>query len=323
MNIQEKLKNADNLIASGDYIAAKNLYNEIIEVAPECGEAWLILGSLHGESGDIDKATEYVEKAITISPDDANGHLILGQIKNSAEDFSAAELAFDKALECAPNDTSVICTLASLFQQRGELTDAIELFEQAVALDDTLVDAWAMLGPLHFQNNSLQVSETCYKKALSFKSTDPATFIGYCGLLNATDRSAEALQLLNNLPESERENPEVLLLFASAYVGEGRNSDALESIERAITQDPQDRFILSKADILQTMAEHEQAFEILKPYLQLETPNVSAVITLSKFCKDIGLEEECVQLLEKLLVDQQLALQSKQFVQSALEQLRS
>jgi tetratricopeptide (TPR) repeat protein len=323
MNIQEQLDVADGYISSGDYSSAIKSYNEIIALAPENDEAWLMLGSLYGESGNTDKAIEHIEKALTINPDNGNAHLVLGQIKNALGDNVAAAKAFDRALQCNSDDVNTLCTRASLHQSQGELVEAIALFEKAVALDDTISDAWKVLGPMHFQNNNLVESEKCFKKALTFRSADPVTFIGYCNLLTSLGRTDESLQLLGQIPEEIRNTPQVLSLYSSAYSGEGKNAEALKYIDKAISQDSQDGFILSKADLLQTMSEYEQAFDLLKPYLQSEPPNASAAIILSKFAKFVDLEDECIQLLNKVSEGQQLSPYSQQIVLESLNFLNS
>jgi len=321
MNIQEQLDKADQSINTGNYQAALDLYNDIISNAPECDEAWLMLGSLYGESGDIDKAVAHVEKAISIKPDDSYSHLVLGQIKNSTGDQEAANASFKKAIECDPENTDAICTLASLYQDQGKVPEAILLYEKAVALDDSLINAWAMLGPLHFQENNLASAEDCFEKALSFESADPNTLLGYCGFLNSINHSSEVLDLLDATPDEIKKNPEVLLQLSAAYLNEGLNAKALDCINKAIETDPQEKHILSKAGVLQVAGEYEAAFELLKPYIELDTPNATAVIILSKFCRSVDLEEECHRLLERLLKDQNLSPYVKDNVLKSIEWL--
>lgn len=319
MNIQEQLDNADKLIEAGEHSAAIKSYNDIITNAPECDEAWLVLGSLYGESGEVEKAIDHIEKAILLKPNDSYAYLVLGQIKNSTGELDAATLAFEKALECDPENIEVICTRAAMCQQQGETSDAIVLYEKAVSLDDSLVNAWAMLGSLYFHNNNLELADKCFKKAISFQTTDPSTFLRYCGLLNSIDRSAEVLQLLNSFPEESKSNSDVLSQLAVAYSNEGLNSEALDCINKAIDINPLEKYILNKIDILQAKSDYEQAFDLMKPYLETEPPNASAVVILAKFCKYIDLEKECSQLLNNVIVDQQLSPYMKNIVQQALE----
>lgn len=323
MNIQEQLDKADQFIESGDYPAAVNLYNDIINDAPECDEAWLMLGSIYGESGEIEKAIAHIEKAISIKPNDGYAYLALGQVKNSIGDTDAASLAFKKAIECDNENTDALCTLASLYQDQGKVPEAIKLFEKAVALDDSLVNVWAMLGPLHFQENNLATAEECFEKTLSFQSADPYSLLGYCGFLNSIDHTTEVLTLLGAVPDEIKDNPEVLFQLSSAYSSEGLNAKALDCINKAIETDFQEKYILNKANILQTTGDYDEAFEILKPYIETDPPNVTAIIILSKFCKSIDLESECSQLLGRLITDQNLSPYVKDAVQKSLEWLNS
>lgn len=307
MNIQEQLDKADQLLESGDYPTALNLYNDIISSAPECDEAWLRLGALYGESGNIEKAIAHVEKAININPDDSYAYQVLGQIKNSIGDQEAAETCFKKAIECDDENTDAICTLASLYQEQGKVPEAIQLYERAVTIDDSLVNVWAMLGPLHFQENNLSSAEECFEKTLSFESADPYTLLGYCGFLNSIDHSEEVLTLLEGVPDKLKENPEVLFQLSTAYSGEGLNDKALDCINKAIDEDAQEKYILNKANILQINGDYEEAFELLKQYLESVPTNVTAAIILSKFCANVDLKEESLQLLNRILLDQHLS----------------
>lgn len=323
MSIQNELNLADELVDQGNYPAAISTYTKIIKQDPQCDEAWLMLGSLYGETGQIDKAIEYVEKAISLKPGDGFSYLTLGHIKNAIGDEAAALQAFIKARECNPDDIETLCTLASLQQQQGNISDAIKNYEHALTIDESLYNAWSILGPLHFQNNNLQAAETCFKKAISLNPADPATFLGVCSLLNHIDRSAEALELLKQLPAEAKNEPEVLLQLAITNSKQGLHSEAVDYIEQAIKISPAERFILGKADVLERKGEIENVFEILKPYLETKPPVPSAVILFSKISDALDLNQECLQLLDSILSNDMQPSLSKDEALKAVEWVNS
>ena len=301
MNVQEQLEIADQHLEQGDFSAAINSYNEIIGVEPECDEAWLMLGSIYGETGEVEKAVTHLEKAITIKPDDSYPYLILGQINNSTGKTEEAKENFIKATECDTENTEALCMLASFCQQQGDINEAITLYEKAAVLDDSDVSIWEMLAPLHFHNNNLARAEECYRKAISLRPAEPTAFLGLCSLLTHTSRSEEALKLLNVLPDDAKSHPDILFQFSLASSREGLHEEALEYINKAIELDSNDNFILGKIEILQIKSDYEEAFDLLKPYVEGDDPNIKAVIVLAKFCKQIDLVDECIRLLDRVL----------------------
>ena len=303
MTIEEELNNADALIEQGDFPAAISAFSKIIEEDPQCDEAWLMLGSLYGETGQTDKAIEYIEQAISLKPEDGFAYLTLGHIKNATGDKDSALTAFAKAAKYEPDNTETLCTLASFQQQQGDINGAIANYERAVEINETLYNAWKTLGPLHFLNNNLEAAEACYRKATTLNSNDPETFLGICSLLNHLDRSGDVIDLLKQLPEEAKSDAEVLLQFAVANSKQGLHNEAIEYIDKAIEINPSDRFILGKADVLERKGELENVFETLKPFLEKKPPNPAAVILFSKFSDTLDLNQECMQLLDIILSD--------------------
>jgi Tfp pilus assembly protein PilF len=198
-----------NCIEQGNLYAAISLCNEIIDSASECDEAWLMLGSLYGETGEIEKTVTRVEKAIQINLGNSYAHIVLTHIRNTIGDVEVALSSFTKATEYDPGSIEAFCSFACFYQQQGEISKAIPLYEKAVKIDDSLVEVWGVLGPLHFHNRDSEAAEKCFNKAISFESNAPTLLLDWCSFLAHTFRSEQALEVLKKFPAEEKSNAEV------------------------------------------------------------------------------------------------------------------
>ena len=60
------------------------------------------------------------------------------------------------------------------------------------------------------------------------------------------------------------------------------------------------------------------AFEILKPYLESTPVDVRAILVFAKFSHIVGLKDECMQLLQGALSDQDLPHETRDQVLKAI-----
>jgi tetratricopeptide (TPR) repeat protein len=180
-------------------------------------------------------------------------------------------------------------------------------------------EAWLMLGSLERQAGDLPRAETCYRKALELNPADTSTMYAWCAAATEIKRPPESDALLNELLAEEHTDPEIWFQLAILCSKLGRHAEAVDCIDKAVKGAPRmQKFILGKADILERRGDFEQAFNILKPYLEAERPNVGAVLVFSRFSHIVGLRSECITLLRHLLNNKNITPAARREVTKAL-----
>jgi tetratricopeptide (TPR) repeat protein len=301
-NIAEQLAAAGTLLDRGDNQGAMDLYLRITDQDPQCDEAWLMLGSLYAEAGDLSRATECVEKSIRLNPGDSAAYLTLGHIRRATGNTEGALESFSQAVQCSPDDAEIHCVLGSLLQETGALEGAIDAFGKAVSLDGSLVDAWKTLGYLQLKAGDAEQAANSFAAVLDREPADITALHGmvsvHMGRENYQGAEAAARSGLDMHPD----RIELHAVLAQAQKAQGAYGKALETVEGLVARDPFSREILVlKADILERIGNVEQAYDLIKPYLAGDVPDVDSVLVFSRFSHKLGRRDECDALIKKLI----------------------
>ena len=212
---------------------------------------------------------------------------------------------------------------ASLLGQRKH-KEAMHAYRKIVEANPQCSEAWVRLGSLNHQRGNLSRAEACYRSAIKIDKNDINAMSGWCALLPTIKPSAESDELITQLIDNPPGNSEVCFHLAILCSTLGRHADALDSIDRAIENAPGvGKHILVRADILARRGDFGEAFDILKPYLEAESPNTGAVLVLSNFSHVVGLREACIKLLEKVRDRKTISPNLRAEVVKAIDRVRN
>lgn len=120
-------------------------YERAISLAPDpkmLVVAYQTLGRLYGERGNYSKARESYQQALRIDPQDVNA-------KNALDELDFSEAIRDVAE--SPSGQGYL-RLGQLMQQRGQVSEARDAYEQALHLDPKLDEAQKALHALNSNN---------------------------------------------------------------------------------------------------------------------------------------------------------------------------
>jgi tetratricopeptide (TPR) repeat protein len=131
----------------GDRKAAKDRFREAVEVAPDFGPALSALAVLLINDENFEEAAATAEKLLTLQPDNIKAMRIAYQAYRSIRDTEREAKAFERLAAANP------AVVATQFFDKGvdqfnlgQTAEAIENFEQALAVDDSLAKSHYYLG---------------------------------------------------------------------------------------------------------------------------------------------------------------------------------
>jgi Flp pilus assembly protein TadD len=144
---------AESLTQSGNPRSAQQAWRRVVQLVPEDGSAWLELGSVLLEAGQISEAVCVLNKACLLLPNLLQSRLVLARALRLLGDEAAADTEFDRAIAIAPDHPICIRAVGRRLARSGrgaELTDhclaAGERVGWSVELLDHLVIADALQG---------------------------------------------------------------------------------------------------------------------------------------------------------------------------------
>ena len=209
-----KGKSLENLYRYGEAIAAQQ---KALKINPDGMEAQAALASLYLISGQPEESTRFYERLAAAEPQVnrwkmswATALLAAGQPQSALEQFktvvetdSANWLVYKymgdcffrlndyypsfhnyyTALTLYPNNKTLWGTLTRLLVTHDHTAGAIEVGNEAVAIDSTNVEVWKYLGVAYYKTGETRPAYQALQKALALGDSSFTTFSHY-GILN-------------------------------------------------------------------------------------------------------------------------------------------
>lgn len=122
---------------------------------------------------------------------------------------------------------------------RGDLVEAINLFQALVDSDEQDFEAWTELGTLHFKREDLGSAESAYRRALEARSGYLLAWINLGKLFLARQDFEAAVEALTQVTDLDPQRAEAFYLLGDAYIKLRRGSLGAEALLKALELDPQ------------------------------------------------------------------------------------
>ncbi len=222
----------------GDGVEVEQAYRKALGIDPDYAPAWAGLallydlqtnfGALDREDG-LAKAREAVDRALKLDPELAETWRVLADIRRGYDwDFPGAEDATKRALGLEPGNSTVVSSAAVQARTLGRFVEALDLAEQAVALDPMDLGARVQWGEILMYAGRLAEAEISFREVLALDPQSPGTN-GYLSfVLLLSEGPQEALdQIERELIDPVRAQGRALALHA---VG-GRQEEADEALQ--------------------------------------------------------------------------------------------
>lgn len=122
-------------------------FQEAIDKFPKCVETYALYAQVMNDQQEFDKADELYKQGITVDPKNANLLVHRGLVAlQSKGDVNAAVTLIQSALELDEKCEFAYETLGTIEVQRGNLKQAIELFDKAIPLANTELEMGHLFG---------------------------------------------------------------------------------------------------------------------------------------------------------------------------------
>jgi tetratricopeptide (TPR) repeat protein len=143
-----ELYSAQLLSKSGEFEAAIDFLEELLEAEPDDDEVIYNLGVVYGEVDQNDRAIEYMRRALELNPENASALNYIGYTwAEQGQNLDEAEEMIRRAIELRPDDGYIVDSLGWVFYMRarplvlaGRRDEAMGYLEQALAELERAVD---------------------------------------------------------------------------------------------------------------------------------------------------------------------------------------
>ncbi len=182
-------------------------FQKALKIKPNFAEAHHNLGNAFMRRGQADAAITHYQKSLELWPGDAKSHNNLGVALAGLEQVESAIIHFQRALEIQPDYAEARFNLGRALDRQGKTADAVIQWREAVRLQPNRI---VLLNQLAW------VLATCPAESIRNGA-------------EAVDLARRAVRL------SDGRDAAILDTLAAAYAETGRFSEAVETVERAVS----------------------------------------------------------------------------------------
>jgi superkiller protein 3 len=132
------------LYALGSNVEAEQSFRRAVELNPGDQGAWNNLGNALSAQNKFDEALAMERQSLMLRPDNAAAYMNIGEINLERGNLQLAVQAFEQAIRILPT-TEAHTNLANAYGQLGRLDDAVVQYQNALALNPRNRKAASML----------------------------------------------------------------------------------------------------------------------------------------------------------------------------------
>jgi tetratricopeptide (TPR) repeat protein len=288
------------------------------------------------DRGDFEQAADCYRQAIAIAPDDLNAHINLGFALSELQRHTEAQAVLRRALELDPQSVDALYMLATMAQGAGNWADAVERFDQVLAIKPDFEMAYRglslalsrqgrierarevirqgiehfpraadfhfFLGNLHAQKHELEEAIRCYGQAAALAPDYAEAHFNLAGALQLEQRLEPALASYRNAIAARPDYAEALFECGNLLTRLKRYEEALASYDALLTFQP------GRADVqcnrgraLQGLERHEEALAAYDRALQVEPASPDALFNRGSVLEHMGRHEDALAAYDRLL----------------------
>lgn len=193
---QSEAQRIAHLIAlwqSAQWQACFDEAKQLVQIYPDQGLAWKLLGVLHAQFSRPQPALQALETAQKLLPEDAEVAFNLGNLYARQADYAAAKTAYECAILLKPVFAQAYENLGSVLHLQGALEHAAAAFTKAIEYAPDAILAHAELGLVLHKLGRPREAMAYYQQVLAWQPADAVTHYNLAQALEdvAEDEAAQ------------------------------------------------------------------------------------------------------------------------------------
>ena len=246
-----------------------------------------MLGMLQSRSGNLERAAEHLRLANKARPrDPVIANNLAQTLDRLGRRGEALNVLTDEVI-AADRSPQLLKLRGYLAQMTEQFDLAIRSYEQVVAAEPGDCEMWNNLGNAYRSAEQFGKAVSALRRALEIDPTSPPMRLNYAGALIATGEWDEAERELRSMAADFPEDVKPLRELYKMFKDEGREQEALKTIEEAVDRAPEDpSLLLAFASDLSGALKNNEAEVMYRRVLDLEPTNPTAYLGIA-FCFEV------------------------------------
>ncbi|MGB9636251.1 MAG: tetratricopeptide repeat protein, partial [Thermoplasmata archaeon] len=283
------------------YTEALAVFEEVITHWPESPEAYIGKAEVLVKLGNTKDALTAIDTAIKYS-ESAQAYIVKGNILRKYGNFEDAAKQYLRALEREKADYRVMQLAGETLFEAGKYREASELFKKILSVKVNSHEAWFWKGKCDLKSNAIDDGIHAIEMAISL-SPKNADYIRF--MINTAKHLGKReiyLKYEEMLTQVEHDNPDVWFEKASAYFENGKLSEAVHSLEKALAlrRDHLDALLLL-GKIMYHQKNYQRAIEVLENAIEINNADFSAWLLMATVKNEMGEFSDAIICAERAL----------------------
>ena len=255
ISVEKAIAQAKSSFKSGDIVAAKELYQNILQTFPhnkraKRGLAEVVrnqrklpqssttteldrLGQMYNK-GNFSSVINMANSIIKHSPKEVSIWEVLGAAYRGLGNIEEASVAFKTVVELNPYYAQGYNNLGVAFQDQGKCEESIECFTKALSLKSNYAEAYNNLGNSFKDQGNLEKAIAAYEKAISCMPNYAAAFSNKGRALHENNNLEKADYALKKSISLNPKNFSAYNNLGLLYKDQGKIDEAINFFEQAI-----------------------------------------------------------------------------------------
>jgi tetratricopeptide (TPR) repeat protein len=282
-----RLRFADSLLASGQRLESRPLYEAVVKKNAAIAQAHYGLGRIEAAGGELVAAVAHFRKAIELFPEYGAAHYALGlALRDLGQAAKAQEhlaLSQKHKLSRPPLEDPLLIAIAELnalgteilkrgvvLESAGRIEESIAEHERALEVNPQLMQAHINLIQLYGRTGQFEKAEKHYSAVVAINPNLADSHYNYGVLLAGQERYAEAAQAFQRSLQIDQFNAEAHHNYAAMIEREGRLDEAAEHYRKALENRPGHR--LAHFHLGRILVHQGKLAEAIEHFRQTLTP---------------------------------------------------
>ncbi len=294
------LKNAIGRHTTGDLDGAERIYRALLDDNSDLIPALHLLGSVHGQRGELSDAAACLERALALAPEDVDILADLANVRRlQARPDDAARL-LEAAVGLEPERAALQHALSGLYLESGDTKAAISCLERTVALDSGHADAHNDLGAAYLESGRYAEAQRLLEAAARLRPDSPVAYRNLANLFSRLGEPARSVQYYREALERAPEDHEIRTRLAGALLQIGDSAAALKEYRALAERKPGDAQAWSRlAEIAARLGRRMDAITWYRRSLEIEPRQPVVLNDLGIVVSENGEYEDAAELLER------------------------
>jgi protein O-GlcNAc transferase len=260
------------------------------------------LGEVYRTLGRLSEAIDCFRRALQLKSDIAELHNNLGNALKDQGQTSQAITCYHRALQLAPNYAEAHLNLGNALKKQKQYVEAIACFQRALQLKPDLAEAYYSLGNTVRAQGRTAEAITCYQRALYLKPDDARTHNNLGIALQSQEQTGEAIGSFRQALHWKPDYMQAHINLGNALQFQGHTEEAMTCFQRAVQLKPGHAEAHNNlGNALQFQGQSEEAIVCYRRALNVKPDFFDAYNNLGNALMDQGLIDEATAAYRRVV----------------------